>query len=71
MKQNMGKTDRFIRLLVAAVILFLFLNKNISGTLGYVLLGVGVIFLLTSIAGNCPLYSVFGINTCKKNSPVK
>jgi hypothetical protein len=71
MRQNMGKTDRITRLLIAAVILFLFLNKNISGTLGYVLLAVGVIFVLTSIAGNCPLYSVFGIRTCKKSSPVK
>ena len=65
MKKNMGNADRIIRILFAAAIAVLYFTGNISGILAYVLLGVGAIFLFTSLAGSCPLYSVFGINTCK------
>ena len=65
MKNNMGNTDRIIRVLVAAVIAVLFINDSITGILAYVLLGVGAIFLLTSLVGSCPLYSLSGINTCR------
>jgi len=65
MKQNMGNTDRIIRVLAAIVIAVLYFTNSITGTLGYVLLGIAGIFLLTSLVGSCPLYSVFGINTCQ------
>ncbi|TNE74798.1 MAG: DUF2892 domain-containing protein [Bacteroidetes bacterium] len=65
MKKNMGNVDRIIRVLLAAVIAVLFFMKVISGTLGYVLLGLGGIFLLTSLISFCPLYAPFGIKTCK------
>ena len=65
MKNNMGNTDRIIRVLVAAVIAVLFINNSITGILAYVLLGVGAIFLLTSLVGSCPLYSILNINTCR------
>ena len=61
----MGNTDRIIRVLIVAVIAALYFTNTITGTLAYVLLAVGAIFLLTSFIGSCPLYSVFGINTCK------
>lgn len=64
MKKNMGNADRIIRILVAAAIAVLYFTGTISGTLAYVLLGVGAIFLLTSLFGSCPLYSVFGMNSC-------
>jgi len=67
MKLNMGKADRIIRLLVAAVIAVLFFTKVITGTLGIVLLVLAGIFLLTSWIGTCPAYLPFGISTvCKK-----
>lgn len=65
MKTNMGNADRLLRILVAAAIAVLFFTNTITGTLGYILLVVGGIFLLTSLAGYCPLYSVLGINTCR------
>lgn len=65
MKNNMGNTDRIIRVLIAAVIAILFINNTITGVLAYVLLVVGIIFLLTSLVGSCPLYSFLGINTCR------
>lgn len=61
----MGNTDRIIRVLAAAVIAVLFVNNTVTGVLAYVLLGVGAIFLLTSLVGSCPLYTLFGINTCR------
>jgi uncharacterized membrane protein len=64
MKQNMGRADRIIRALIALMIGVLFFNGIIAGVLGYVLLAIAVIFLLTAFIGSCPLYALFGINTC-------
>lgn len=66
MKTNMGTLDRILRVVVAVVIAVLYFTGTISGTLGYVLLALGGIFLLTSVISFCPLYLPFGINTCPK-----
>lgn len=66
MKTNMGTLDKVLRVAVAAVIAGLYLGNVISGTIAIVGLVVVGIFLLTSIIGFCPLYAVFGLNTCKK-----
>lgn len=70
MKHNMGNIDRIVRVLIAAVIAVLYFTSTITGTLAYVLLAIGGIFLLTSLIGSCPLYSLVGINSCplKKSS---
>jgi fatty acid desaturase len=65
MKKNMGAADRIIRIIVAIVIAALYFTGTITGTLGIVLLVVGGIFLLTSFISFCPLYTLFGIKTCK------
>ncbi|OBX27236.1 Protein of unknown function (DUF2892) [Gelidibacter algens] len=65
MKTNMGKSDRMIRLLIAAVIVILYIANIISGTLGIILLVVAGIFILTSVVSFCPLYALLGMNTCK------
>jgi hypothetical protein len=64
MKKNMGSADSIIRLIIAAVIAFLYYNATISGTLGVTLLVVAGVFVLTSIVGFCPLYSILGITSC-------
>ena len=63
MKQNMGGADRIIRVIIAAVIGTLFITNAISGVLAIILLAVAGIFLLTSLVGFCPLYSIFGLRT--------
>ena len=68
MKKNMGGADRIIRLVIAAVIGYLYYNGTVQGTLGYILLAVAAIFVLTALISSCPLYSIFGINTCKVNN---
>jgi hypothetical protein len=64
MKKNMGGTDRFIRVLVAVVLGYLYFSGTVTGTLGLILAIVGGVFILTSLVGFCPLYTLFGLNTC-------
>ncbi len=64
----MDGVDRIIRIVVAAVIGVLFWQNIIGGTLGYILLGVSGIFLLTSFVSFCPIYALVGLNTCKVKS---
>ncbi|NAS32724.1 DUF2892 domain-containing protein [Flavobacteriaceae bacterium R38] len=65
MKKNMGVTDKVIRFLAAAIIISLYFTNVIEGTLAYVLMGLSVVFLVTSFISFCPLYSLVGLNTCK------
>jgi hypothetical protein len=65
MKNNMGVLDKIIRVLVAAVFVYLFYTEKVTGTLGYILLVFAGVFLLTSLISFCPLYTVLGIKTCK------
>ena len=65
MKKNMGSADRVIRVLLAVVFGVLYFTNVVTGTLGIVLLVLGVVFLLTSVVSFCPLYLPFGISTCK------
>lgn len=65
MKKNMGNTDRILRIVTAITIAVLFLTGMIQGILAYVLITLGVIFLLTSFVSFCPLYNLVGLSTCK------
>lgn len=64
MKKNMGNTDRIIRLVLAGVFAYLYFAGIVTGTWGIVLLVLGVVFVLTSLVGFCPLYTLVGMNTC-------
>lgn len=66
MKKNMGGTDRIIRIIVAIIAVALFYTNVVSGTLGIVVLVLAGVFLLTSIISFCPLYTLFGVNTCPR-----
>ena len=64
MKTNEGTIDRALRVAVGILLLALTLTNTI-GRWGW----IGVVPLLTGAIGWCPLYTVFGINTCStKNS---
>ncbi len=65
MKKNMGGTDRIIRSIVALAVVALYYFKVIDGTLAYILLALAAVFLLTSFVSFCPIYTLFGANTCK------
>lgn len=64
MTKNMGNADKWIRLTVAVLIGVLFYTNVISGTVALVLGIVALVFALTSLVNFCPLYALFGVNTC-------
>lgn len=66
MKKNMGTADKMIRIVAAIIMVALYLNGILSGTIGLVLLIVAAIFIFTSFISFCPLYLPFGISTRKK-----
>lgn len=66
MKANMGTADKLIRIIIAIVVAALYYKEIITGTVGIVLLVLAGVFVLTSLISFCPLYTLFGINTCKK-----
>jgi hypothetical protein len=59
MKINEASWDRAVRVVAGLLLIGLAISGNI-GLWGY----VGVVPLITGIAGHCPMYSVLGINTC-------
>jgi len=67
MTTNMGKLDRGARVAVALVLLFLALVFGAfgGGILFYLAIGVAAVFTLTALVGNCPLYSIIGLKTCR------
>ena len=65
MKKNLGSADRVIRLLLAAVLGFLFYNQTVTGTMGVIFLIVAIVLVVTSFVSFCPLYAVLGIKTSK------
>lgn len=68
MKINMGNADRIIRVIIAASLIALYANGTLTGTLGIVLVVLGGVFVLTSLIGFCPLYTLFGFSTCPKKT---
>jgi len=66
MKGNMGALDRILRIIIAVVFGILYFAKVVTGTIGIILLVIAIIFLLTSLVGYCPLYSIIGVSTKRK-----
>ena len=64
MKKNVGNFDRIARVVLALVLIALYATDVVSGTLGIVLSVAGVVFAATSMVSFCPIYAIFGINTC-------
>jgi len=65
MKKNMGSADKILRIAIAVIVAVLYFLGVISGLLGTILLVLAVVFVLTSLISFCPLYTIFGIKTCK------
>ncbi len=66
MKKNVGNLDRGFRVVLALVLAVLYFTGMVTGTLGIVVLVAAVILLATSFVSFCPIYAVFGMNTCPK-----
>ena len=61
MTQNVGNTDRMLRILVG----LLLLSLTVLGPKTWWGL-VGLVPLATGLMRNCPAYSLIGVNTCEK-----
>jgi hypothetical protein len=66
MEKNVGKLDKLARVAIALVFVGLYFSGIISGVLGYVLLAVAGVMILTGLVNFCPLYTLLGMNTCKR-----
>ena len=61
MKRNMSNADRIIRVIIAALFVYLYFGGIVT-----VLLVLGGVFLLTSLVAFCPLYAPFKFSTYKE-----
>ena len=68
MTKNMGSIDRAFRVLVAVAIVVAIYMDALTGTWAWVLGALSVVFVLTSLVSFCPLYTIFGMKTCKTAS---
>mgnify|MGYP001184567116 FL=1 len=66
MIKNMSNIDRGIRVVVAAVFVYLYVSSIVSGVLGFLLMVFALVFLATSTIAFCPLYLPFNFSTRKR-----
>lgn len=66
MAKNMGGTDRIIRAVVGAGLIY-YAMSNLPGADSWMVPAgiVGFILILTAIFARCPAYMPFGVSTCK------
>ncbi|RKT34541.1 Protein of unknown function (DUF2892) [Roseovarius halotolerans] len=63
-KKNVGGIDRTLRILVGIALLVAF-GLNPSSQYSWLYL-IGIVPLATGLLSTCPLYSIFGLNTCPR-----
>lgn len=60
MKTNVGNTDRLLRIIAGVVVIGLGLYFQSWWGI------IGLVLLLTGVFRFCALYTMFGMNTCKR-----
>ena len=66
MTKNEGTIDRVVRIVIAAVAFAIAAAVGFSTAGDIVLAVVGIVMLVTAAVGFCPIYKVFGFNTCPR-----
>lgn len=66
MNTNMGGMDRKLRIGLAVVLAVVAYFVGFGSTLGIIALVLAAVMVVTSAVGFCPLYRIFGINTCAR-----
>lgn len=60
LEKNLGAADRWIRIAIGIILVSLYFGGP------HTMWGlVGIVPLATAFAGTCPLYTLFGLKTCK------
>lgn len=67
MKVNLGGLDRAVRVIAGLALVVAGFMAGIVEPWNYVVMGAGAVFVLTSMVSFCPLYAIFGINSCPAN----
>jgi uncharacterized membrane protein YgaE (UPF0421/DUF939 family) len=62
--KNVGSIDRALRIIVGIGLLAAFFVLPGSSPWHYAYL-IGIVPLVTGLMSSCPLYSIFGISTCR------
>ena len=65
MEKNMAVWDRIVRVVLAIIFLYFALTK---GGAWWIIGILGIIFIITSAIGFCPLYKVVGLSTAKEEA---
>lgn len=68
MKQNMGNTDRIVRIALAVLLTIGAWMAGFSTVGGIILLVLAAVMLVTSAVAFCPAYAPFGFSTKPKPS---
>jgi hypothetical protein len=68
MNMNMGNADRFVRGLIAVCLIALNIKGIVTDGRAFAAIIIAVIFILTSMVGFCPIYSLLGFTSRKINS---
>jgi Protein of unknown function (DUF2892) len=63
LKTNVGTIDKALRLAIGVALLVWFFMDQGTGFWHYAKL-IGIVPILTALAGSCPLYTIFGVSTC-------
>jgi hypothetical protein len=67
MKQNLGPSDRILRMSMAGILITAFLTHFLTGAVGISLALLGLVLVMTSLVGYCPLYRIFGWSTSRRH----
>lgn len=63
--KNVGISDRVLRIVLGLIFVMFYITGIADGTIGTVIIIIGVILVLTAVIRVCPMYMIFGISTCK------
>jgi len=64
MKTNVGGIDRIVRLLAGVALIAAGALGMVAEPWNMIAMGAGAVFAVTSVFSFCPLYTLFGINSC-------
>jgi len=71
MKKNLSIMDRALRLLFASSLVSLNISGIVNKPESILLWVVAAILVLTILAGSCPVYALFGINTHSRKKEIR
>jgi hypothetical protein len=68
MKRNIGDIDADIRIMISFFLAYFYFITSSPTRWQTIGVMVAAILMITAIVGNCPLYRIFGIDTCNGNA---